>query len=304
MLIKKFWNKLFNYKNYKFLKHNENIKKTVLEFKTNVEPYLIEIEKKINSNRPLSFLHSGHAGDVINALPVIKEISKNHECNLYIQTNKPLETHYHKHPSKDVYLNEKSFEMLEPLLKVQKFIKKIEKYNQQKIDINFDLFRTIPINILFDNLRYASQITGVQPNFDEKYLDAPSHDKLKDQVVIQRTFRYRNQFINYQFLNDFKDIYFVGNREEYNDLKKTVLNLKFYECKDFLDMASAIKSSKFFIGNSSVGFPIAEGLKVPRLLEACPYFPAAIPHGKNAFDFYYQIHFEKYFKKLYEKKID
>ena len=66
-------------------------------------------------------------------------------------------------------------------------------------------------------------------------------------------------------------------------------------------MAQIIKSSKFFIGNSSVGFPIAEALKTPRLLESCPYFPAALPHGKNAYDFYYQAHFEKFFKILNER---
>ena len=56
----------------------------------------------------------------------------------------------------------------------------------------------------------------------------------------------------------------------------------------------------FFIGNSSIGYNLAEGLKVPRLLEACPNFPVVRPHGKNAYDFYYQIHFEKFFKILNE----
>ena len=65
-------------------------------------------------------------------------------------------------------------------------------------------------------------------------------------------------------------------------------------------MAEIIRSSKFTLGNSSLAFPIAEGLKVPRLLEACPYFPAAQPHGKNAYDFYFQNQFESLFKYLYE----
>ena len=118
---------------------------------------------------------------------------------------------------------------------------------------------------------------------------------------MQRTFRYRNQFINYKFLNNYKEIYFVGTLNEYKDLKQDVKNLIYYDCKDFLEMAQIIKSSKFFIGNSSVGFPIAEALKTPRLLESCPYFPAALPHGKNAYDFYYQAHFEKFFKILNER---
>ena len=60
-------------------------------------------------------------------------------------------------------------------------------------------------------------------------------------------------------------------------------------------MASIIKSSKVFIGNSSLGIDIADGRKTPRLLEASPYFPARQVHGENGFDFYFQSHFEKYF---------
>ena len=95
---------------------------------------------------------------------------------------------------------------------------------------------------------------------------------------------------------------FLGTKEEFEDLKLDVKNLEFYECRDFLEMSSIIKSSKFTIGNSSIAFPIAEGLKVPRLLEACPHFPAAQPHGINAFDFYFQSHFEERFKYLYNLK--
>ena len=37
-------------------------------------------------------------------------------------------------------------------------------------------------------------------------------------------------------------------------------------------MAELINSCKFFIGNLGFAFSIAEGLKKPRLLEACPNF--------------------------------
>ena len=73
--------------------------------------------------------------------------------------------------------------------------------------------------------------------------------------------------------------------------------------KDFLEMAQVIKSSKFFIGNQSVAYPMAEGLKVPRLLEAEPSFPVVQPIGKNAYDFYYQPHFEKFVSLLNNKSL-
>jgi hypothetical protein len=90
-------------------------------------------------------------------------------------------------------------------------------------------------------------------------------------------------------------------KNEYDDLKKDIPNLEIYDCKDFLEMAQIIKSSKLFIGNMSVAYPIAEALKVPRLLEGCPYFPIVQPIGENAYDFYFQEHFENYFKILNHK---
>jgi len=296
-LLKKFW--------FKFYKQKRNVAKTSNRaeedakiFKKKFEDKINEISQKINDNKILNILHSGHVADIVNVLPVVKELSKNHECNFYIGINKPLK-YYHKHPAGNVFINERIYKMVEPLLSSQKYINKVDKYNDQKIDINFDLIREMPINLLFDNTKYAFRITGLQPNLSEEYIDIKHHDNIRDKVIIQRTFRYRNAFINYNFLNNYKDLLFVGTKEEFIDMKKEVKNLEFYDCKDFLEMASIIKSSKFVIANSSLAFPIAEGLKVPRLLEACPDFPAAQPHGINGFDFYFQSHFEKWVKYLY-----
>ena len=63
-------------------------------------------------------------------------------------------------------------------------------------------------------------------------------------------------------------------------------------------MAQIIKSSKFFIGNECFAYSVAEGLKIPRLLEASPDFPVVFPSSDNGYDFYHQNHFEKFFKKL------
>ena len=49
-----------------------------------------------------------------------------------------------------------------------------------------------------------------------------------------------------------------------------VPNLELYNCKDYLDMARVIKACKFFIGNQSVAYPMAEALRVTRILEAEP----------------------------------
>ena len=151
------------------------------------------------------------------------------------------------------------------------------------------------IIFLFDNIKYSFHITGLQPDLSLPYIEVHSHDQIKKKIVIQRTFRYRNNFINYKFLNNYENLLFVGTMEEFEDMKLDVKNLEFYDCKDFLEMAEIIKASKFFLGNLSLGYSIAEGLKVPRLLETNPDFPAVYPIGPHAFDFYHQNHFEKFF---------
>ena len=297
MSLKKLWYKLFNDKKYKELKYSERDKSQLYKFKENLEKKIILIKEKIKNQKIINLLHSGHAADIINVLPVIKKLSQDHECNLYININKPIDF-YFKHPAGNYYINDKIFQNLLPLLKKQKYINKVEKFTHQAIDINFDIFRELPISNIFDNVTYASVITGIYPNYNESFLEVDEHENLKEKIIIQRTFRYRNNFINYEFLNNYDNLFFVGTFDEFKDLKNIVKNLEFYECKDFLDMAKVVKSSKFVLANSSITFPIAEGLNVPRLLESCPNYPAAQPHGKNAFNFYFQVHFEQTFKYL------
>ena len=243
MIFKKFWAKLTNNQKYQELKYKEQSKKNVLIFKKHYENEINLIKKKIYSQERLNFFHSGHAADIINVLPVIKKLSINHKCNLYINLNKPIKFYY-KHPAGKYYINDKIFKMLLPLLQKQKYLNEIKVFDNHKIDINFDLIRELPINLLFDNATYASVVTGINPDLSSVYIDADEHKEHKKKIIIQRTFRYRNELINYKFLNKYGNLIFVGTPNEYEDLKNDIPNLGFYDCKDFLDMANIIKSSK------------------------------------------------------------
>ena len=54
--------------------------------------------------------------------------------------------------------------MLDPLISHQDYINKFQIFKNEKIDINFDLLRELPINLLLDNTRYATLLTGVHPD--------------------------------------------------------------------------------------------------------------------------------------------
>lgn len=147
--------------------------------------------------------------------------------------------------------------------------------------------------------KWYFHITGVHADLHKPFLDTQEHDKIKNKIVISRSLRNKNTFIDYSFLNDFCDqLIFIGLKDEYLDLKKVIPELKHYDPLDFFEISQIIKSSKFFLGNQSSPFAIAEGLKVPRLLENTYDVHDVEPTGGNCYDFFYQTHFEKFFYKL------
>ena len=301
MNIKKIFYKFTNKDNYKKLKNKLLVDDKIKILKSGFEEEINKISKA-TEQKEISFLHSGHLGDVINALPVLKELSKKSKCNLYLQKEKNLEADAvnYKHKGDKIYMTDRMVNMILPLLKNQDYINQVEIFNNQKIDIDLDLFRKIPMNFNLDEVRWYFHLTGVHVDLSKQYLFADEHKLIKKKIVIMRSTRRKNTFINYKFLRDFDEVLFLGLQNEYDDLKKEIPNLNFYDCKNFLEAAEIIKSSKFFIGNSSFGFTIAEGLKVPRVMESYPDFPVIYPNGGLGYDFYFQKHFEKICKKLNE----
>ena len=86
MFLKKIWNKFLNKKRYKELQNLEEDKKQSLKFKEKFENEINLINEKIKNQKTLNLLHSGHAADIINILPVIK-LSKDVDY-LFININK------------------------------------------------------------------------------------------------------------------------------------------------------------------------------------------------------------------------
>ena len=300
MILKKIWYKFFNkqqYGKFKFFQ-KQRIKKDIFDNK--VKNYLVKVENCLNSKNEISFLHSGHLGDLTNALPIIKEISKTKKCNYFIEAEKKIPLHVldNLHPFGNYYLNKNSVKMILPLLKRQPYLNNVDVYDGQKIDIDLNFFRELPINFNIDSVRWYSHLTGVHPNLNEPYIEVNNHKSLKNKIIIIRSSRRKNSLINYKFLNRHDDLFFLGLKNEFDDLKTQIENLNFYNCKNFLEMAEIIKDSKLFIGNLSFGYTLAEGLKVPRLLESNPEFPLVYPNGGNGYDFYFQNHFEMLFRRL------
>jgi hypothetical protein len=246
------------------------------------------------------FKHSGQSGDIIFSLAAIK--SFNEESELYLNLNVKANLYQGaKNPLGDVYLNEKMFYFMKPLIDVQDYISDVKIFSGQKIDVDLDEFRTQPLNPAMGSLakRYFYFIHNFI-DLSQPWLTVPNKiDDLKDKILVCRSERYRNETINYSFLRTVKNVVFCGLDDEWNDFKKWVPESERIVANDALELATYINSCKFFIGNQSLSFSIAEALKKERLLEVNFFAPNNISSGGKCNDFINQKSFQN-FVKLYD----
>lgn len=269
-------------------------------------------------NNFLKYKTSSPAGDLISFLAGIKKVWEDtgRQAIVYQRLNMPgVATPTSIHPFKndegeEVCMNEYMFDKLRPLLLSQDYIADFLQYKGEEVDIDFDKIRMEnytnqpkgSLNRWF-NYVYPQMASDLSRPWLEvpqtiKYA-MPTHNK----VMINFTQRYRNYLTNYYFLKNYQDsIVFVGLRKE-RDLFCSMfdLEIELLEVDNFYELAQYMYNSKFFLGNQSFCFQLAEGLKVPRILETSPALPNVIPIGENAYDFYHQTALEYYFGKLYNR---
>ena len=261
------------------------------------------IKSLTSTTKHLNVSHSGNAGDIIYALPTLKRIYEitGAKINLYLILGKPLKLSSNlTHPLGNVMLNEAMANMLIPLLAQQSYINQCESYESQKIHIDLDYFRAGIIRQDRGNIaRWCSYITGVSPQLWKQWITVSPSSSFEDTIVIARSSRYRNKIIDYSFLKKYPVLKFVGVKDEFEDMKRCLPNLEWIQVSDFLELAKIIAACKLFIGNQSFPYSIAEGLKIPRVLEVCFDVINVVPEGENGYDFLFQDHFESLVEELY-----
>jgi hypothetical protein len=93
-------------------------------------------------------------------------------------------------------------------------------------------------------------------------------------LVIHRTDRYRNPLFPWETVVEKfgRRASFVGLTREYLDFVNRNGSVFFRPTKNLLEMAELIADCRIFIGNQSVGYALAEAMKVDSVLEAYPDF--------------------------------
>jgi hypothetical protein len=235
--------------------------------------------------------HDGDAGDVIYSLPCVRAFTREHG-----PIRLALNPCTRDHPHGGKHFHHARAEWLLPLLRAQSYVAAADLWDGTPVDIDLNLVRRLPINY------FASDIAGwyrwafpVAYDLSEPWLhtDAEYHGRL----VVGRSPRWRNDGIHYEFMAGHA-VLFVGLDDEYTEFRRSVPDAEYAPVADALALARLIAGARAFVGNQSLPYAIAEGLKVPRLLEVCPKAPNVIPHGPGGHDAVTSLGFESNFYRL------
>lgn len=298
--LQKFWLKQTNktrYKDYKWELANYT-QKEFSKFITGTDRLtsLEKIQEFVSRKGYINFCHSGNAGDIIYALPTLKKVHELTKApiHLYLRLGKPLIlSGYKSHPNGNVKLNETMAGMLIPLIQQQSYIASCSVYQDEEIHVDLDYFHSGNIQLKTGNIaRWCSYLVGVSPELWKPWLEVTADPKYANSIIVARSERYRNNGIDYKFLSNYNNVFFLGVDSEYEDMKKYASNLGRIQIENFLEMAQIIRGAKLFIGNQSFPFSLAEGMKVPRILETSFDISNVVPEGENAHDFFFQEHLE------------
>jgi hypothetical protein len=234
----------------------------------------------------LTAAHGGALGDVIYSLPTLIFLTLENKCTckLLLKIGKASKN-YPGAKSPVFMISENDAQQLLPLLNYQDYLFNCGIYNNEQLDLDLDDFRQLKINHAIGHLpRHYFYCFRAHYDLSKPWIFVDDIEK-HDRVVVARSERYRNLNFDYSFLNDFDPV-FIGTDSEYKDIKKYIPTIEREVFSDHLSLARFIAGSKFFIGNQSFPFAIAEAIKVPRLLEVCPFAPNVVVHGNNAYDCY------------------
>lgn len=208
-----------------------------------------------------TFRHSGKLGDLVYSLPAVRACGGG---AIYLRLGAMGE------------LNEERAKSALPLLRRQSYIAEAAIWKNQPYEVDLDKFREQP-RLSHFNLAHAhlSVVEKGACETESPWLHVKSEPH--GRPVFARSFDHRNADGFWHDLNGwFADALFVGNEEEHRDFAKSFGGIEWRRTDDLLELAETIAGCSFFVGNQSCPYAIAEGLRVPAILEVDPQSPNCI----------------------------
>ena len=273
-----------------------------------------------------TFKISVYSGDIIYTLASIKQVCERYgkKAEIYIW----LDRKWHDSVQGQTHpygISQYALDMIKPLLESQPYVTLCKAWEGEEVKQDLDEIRTKthstmphgciiqwpgqiwPDMICDSSKPWITVITDLHTSSGIKRIYTGRNDVVEVQptgcegkIIINRTARWRNDMMHYYHLREYRDqLIFAGLPEEHAQFcKEWDLDIPHLKVNDFLELAVAIKTCKLFIGNQSLCFALAEAMKVPRILEICPYAPNVIPSGPGGYYFLHQSNFEFLIKDL------
>lgn len=223
-----------------------------------------------------NFSHSGKLGDLVYSLPAVRALGGGH---LFLKLYGLGQ------------LSEESSLSMLSLLTTQPYIEDAAIWRGEHIDYDLDAFRGVP-NIGRTNLAHA-HLTPF--DLDISCSDIPWLDVIpftQGRPVFARS---QDHFGNDQLWPKCFELFdqplFVGTPQEYERFSSQFGTLEYQPTATLLALAQTIAGASVFVGNQSCPYAIAEGLKVPAILEVdwrapnCLFFRSNVLHiGEAQFE--------------------
>lgn len=249
-------------------------------------------------SRPV-FKHSGRLGDIVYSLPLVKQMAKaaGQPVEYYI----PMDVPSHLggdvyHPGGELMVGHKLFEFIRPLLEIQPYLYKLCFVKSSELPseyLDLDGFKHCGLNLKAGPIQgWYRKAFGVAFPIESPWLSLPATETASGRaptfdVLVGRTTRFCNTSINYGFLDQIEKAGFIGLRYEYEDFveRHKLSSLRHVPVENALELARVMLGCQVYVGNQSLNFAIADGLKIPRALEAFEPAPVASPVGGNCSEF-------------------
>ena len=239
----------------------------------------------------LAFRHSGRLGDIVCALPLVKRIAeqRGERADFWIPNDVPsrLEGNVY-HPGGELMVSQGLFDFIAPLIAAQPYIGQLRFVPGSELPadaIDLDRFRDGALNLKAGMIQgWYRKAFGVAFALEDAWLEVPSEPVDADEcfdVLVNHTTRFCNTRIDYGVLQAAGRIGFVGLSYEYDEFIRGsgLTGVTHVQVADALQLARHLVRARVVVGNQSLCFAIAEGLKVTRALEVFEPVPTAIPVG-------------------------
>lgn len=220
-----------------------------------------------------NFRHSGERGDIIYSLPVMRASGG----GVMLVDARSV-------PGGKTPFGEDAARAMLPLLEAQLYVHSARLFDCDDIQVDFDRFRTVGQELYREHLSYSHcRGVGVDPRRID--LSAPwlfVQAKPMAEIIVSRTGRREGQLDWSRLKRYQKRCLFVGTWSEYSTFRSRCnLAVPFFHACDYLELAEVIAGARLVVSDQTFAFALAEGLKVPRVLEVFAAAPNCLPQSAN-----------------------